>query len=282
MMMIMVPAMCVYDALMMVCKKGLGKGTDCHFGLFRRSSSVEEVSKSSIFSFHSFSDTNDDSASLFMCVLQVNTIVMLMVQKQMFSSRSILSEMMISTASASSRLEDGEGTDGLIQGESSSSNSEEGDSEEDEKHQPSTQHHPQTLPHYGCFVDDDVEYDGDFRRRNLHHQLCSLRAGVTLLPFFGVNWFFSVLSLEDTSSYSFQVMFSTSNIILSLLIFIFFFVHRQSSQRFARNKRCLKMMTLPRATPADDPSVAASSVSLIFSHTLCIMQFNIEDIAQVF
>jgi len=192
-------------------------------------------------------------------LIMVNTVVMLMVQKQMFSSRSILSEMMISKASALSRLEDGEGTDGLIQGESTSSNSEEGDEEEDEKHQPSTQHHPQTLPHYGSFVDDDVEYDGDFRRRNLHHQLSSLRAGVTLLPFFGVNWFFSVLSLEDTSSYSFQVMFSTSNIILSLLIFIFFFVHRQSSQRFARNKGRLKMMMLPRATPADDGSVAAGS-----------------------
>ncbi|CAG2104217.1 unnamed protein product [Medioppia subpectinata] len=49
----------------------------------------------------------------------------------------------------------------------------------------------------------------------------ALRAGVTLLPFFAVNWFLSVLALEDTVTTSFQCIFALSNTTLSYLVFLF-------------------------------------------------------------
>ncbi|XP_074599047.1 uncharacterized protein LOC141853559 [Brevipalpus obovatus] len=48
-----------------------------------------------------------------------------------------------------------------------------------------------------------------------------LRSGVSLLPFFAVNWFLSVLALESTSTNIFQYLFSISNFIQHLLVFIF-------------------------------------------------------------
>uniref|UniRef100_T1KTJ5 G-protein coupled receptors family 2 profile 2 domain-containing protein n=1 Tax=Tetranychus urticae TaxID=32264 RepID=T1KTJ5_TETUR len=49
----------------------------------------------------------------------------------------------------------------------------------------------------------------------------SLRSGVSLLPFFAVNWFLSVLALEDTATNIFQYLFSFCNLIQHLLIFLF-------------------------------------------------------------
>lgn len=50
----------------------------------------------------------------------------------------------------------------------------------------------------------------------------SLRAGVTLLPFFAVNWFLSVLAIEDTpTTAAFQSIFAISNVVFSFLVFLF-------------------------------------------------------------
>lgn len=50
----------------------------------------------------------------------------------------------------------------------------------------------------------------------------SLRAGVTLLPFFAVNWFLSVLALENTDTTAFQYIFAISNAVFYFLVFLFF------------------------------------------------------------
>lgn len=49
----------------------------------------------------------------------------------------------------------------------------------------------------------------------------ALRAGVTLLPFFAVNWFLSVLALEDTATTAFQCIFAITNVVQSYLAFLF-------------------------------------------------------------
>ena len=49
----------------------------------------------------------------------------------------------------------------------------------------------------------------------------SLRAGVTLLPFFAVNWFLSVLALENTATTAFQYIYAVSNAVFSFLVFLF-------------------------------------------------------------
>jgi len=54
-----------------------------------------------------------------------------------------------------------------------------------------------------------------------------LRAGVTLLPYFAVNWFLSVLALEDMATNIFQYLFALSNIIQHILILLFYVYQRQ-------------------------------------------------------
>lgn len=49
----------------------------------------------------------------------------------------------------------------------------------------------------------------------------ALRAGVTLLPLFAVNWFLSVLALEDTATTAFQAIFAVTNLVQSFLVFLF-------------------------------------------------------------
>lgn len=70
----------------------------------------------------------------------------------------------------------------------------------------------------------------------------SLRAGVTLLPFFAVNWFFGVLALEDTSTTIFQYAFAFTNSLQGILIFIFYCcmdieVRRSLKTKFVRRKK---------------------------------------------
>ena len=38
-----------------------------------------------------------------------------------------------------------------------------------------------------------------------------MRAGITLLPFFAINWFFGILSVEDPENMSLQVIFALTN-----------------------------------------------------------------------
>ncbi|KAM7313941.1 adhesion G-protein coupled receptor D1 [Ixodes scapularis] len=51
---------------------------------------------------------------------------------------------------------------------------------------------------------------------------CSLRAGVVLLPLLAVNWFFGVLSLENTSTAIFEGVFACTNSLLGIFIFVFY------------------------------------------------------------
>src|SRR5271163_1087371 len=48
-----------------------------------------------------------------------------------------------------------------------------------------------------------------------------MRACVTFLPFFSVNWFLSVLAFEDTATTIFQYIYAIANTILGILIFMF-------------------------------------------------------------
>lgn len=38
-----------------------------------------------------------------------------------------------------------------------------------------------------------------------------MRAGITLLPFFAINWFFGILAVEDPENMSLQVIFALTN-----------------------------------------------------------------------
>ncbi|XP_053203544.1 uncharacterized protein LOC128388194 isoform X2 [Panonychus citri] len=62
----------------------------------------------------------------------------------------------------------------------------------------------------------------------------ALRSGVSLLPFFAVNWFLSVLALEDTATDIFQYLFAFCNLIQHLLVFLFHCYQRpEIYQRFS-------------------------------------------------
>ncbi|GFS72397.1 cadherin EGF LAG seven-pass G-type receptor 1 [Nephila pilipes] len=50
----------------------------------------------------------------------------------------------------------------------------------------------------------------------------SLRAGITLLPFFAMNWFFGILAVEDSYNIGLQVMFFFTNAMQGILTFVFF------------------------------------------------------------
>lgn len=64
----------------------------------------------------------------------------------------------------------------------------------------------------------------------------ALRSGVSLLPFFAVNWFLSVLALEDTATDIFQYLFAFCNLIQHLLVFLFHCYQRPEVMIIERNK----------------------------------------------
>ncbi|XP_055934347.1 adhesion G-protein coupled receptor D1-like [Argiope bruennichi] len=50
----------------------------------------------------------------------------------------------------------------------------------------------------------------------------SLRAGITLLPFFATNWFFGILAVEDSFNTGLQAIFFFTNAMQGILTFVFF------------------------------------------------------------
>ncbi|KAG8184561.1 hypothetical protein JTE90_007677 [Oedothorax gibbosus] len=64
----------------------------------------------------------------------------------------------------------------------------------------------------------------------------SLRAGITLLPFFAVNWFFGILAVEDSYNLLLQTVFSFTNAMQGILTFIFFCLMDANIVAFFRMK----------------------------------------------
>ena len=65
----------------------------------------------------------------------------------------------------------------------------------------------------------------------------ALRAGVTLLPFFAVNWFLSVMALEDTITTAFQCIFAATNLVQCYLVFLFHCYQRYEVRTSNENER---------------------------------------------
>lgn len=64
----------------------------------------------------------------------------------------------------------------------------------------------------------------------------SMRAGITLLPFFAINWFFGILAVEDPENMSLQVIFAFTNSMQGILTFVFFCVMDNNVQMLFRLK----------------------------------------------
>ncbi|KAI2797969.1 hypothetical protein BLOT_013879 [Blomia tropicalis] len=66
-----------------------------------------------------------------------------------------------------------------------------------------------------------------FERKPMTHRIHlvqirpSLRASITLLPFFSLNWFLSVLSLETLQTTPFELIFAITNCLHSFMVFYF-------------------------------------------------------------
>ncbi|KFM67291.1 putative G-protein coupled receptor 133, partial [Stegodyphus mimosarum] len=70
----------------------------------------------------------------------------------------------------------------------------------------------------------------------------SMRAGITLLPFFAINWFFGILAVEDSYNTSLQLIFALTNSMQGILTFIFFCFMDNNVQMSFR----LKMMAITK------------------------------------
>ncbi|XP_054159786.1 adhesion G protein-coupled receptor B3-like [Oppia nitens] len=111
-------------------------------------------------------------------------------------------------------------------------------------------------------------------KREIDKTQPALRAGVTLLPLFAVNWFLSVLALEDTYTTSFQCIFGASNLVLSYMVFLFHCYQRYDLNEYIRvrlfgakhkQKSTLRLkkntpgcglrVDIPRLCIGDDPDV---------------------------
>ncbi|XP_013778247.2 latrophilin-like protein 1 [Limulus polyphemus] len=62
----------------------------------------------------------------------------------------------------------------------------------------------------------------------------SLRTGMVILPYFFVNWFFSVLAFEDVFTTMFHYIFALTNSLQGILIFLFFCALNPKLQRACR------------------------------------------------
>lgn len=71
----------------------------------------------------------------------------------------------------------------------------------------------------------------------------ALRAGVTLLPFFAVNWFLSVMALEDTITTAFQCIFAATNLVQCYLVFLFHCCQRYEVRTSMRMKERKKIIS---------------------------------------
>ncbi|XP_076328564.1 adhesion G protein-coupled receptor B2-like isoform X1 [Tachypleus tridentatus] len=79
----------------------------------------------------------------------------------------------------------------------------------------------------------------------------SLRTGMVILPWFFINWFFSVLAFEDVFTNFFRYVFSFSNSLQGLLIFLFFCglnpkVRRTFKDMIRKKLRCRRLPSVKK------------------------------------
>ncbi|XP_054717665.1 adhesion G protein-coupled receptor B2-like [Uloborus diversus] len=73
-------------------------------------------------------------------------------------------------------------------------------------------------------------------RNEIYKTRTSIRAGITLLPFLAINWFFGILAVEDSGNIALQTVFFFTNAMQGIMTLIFFCVMDNNVQMFFRMK----------------------------------------------